>query len=61
MRHQLQVKKKEMLARKRENTKVITEITELGEKQMELNKNLDSTNKQLFRGEDEDKKNDLDK
>lgn len=61
MRHQLQLKKKEMLAKKRENTRIITEITELGEKQMELNKNLDSTNKQLFRGEDEDKKNNLDK
>lgn len=61
MRHQLQLKKKEMLAKKRENTRIITEITELGEKHMELDKNLDSTNKQLFRGEDEDKKNNLDK
>jgi hypothetical protein len=50
-----------LLENKRENTKIITEITDLGERQMDLNKKLDSTNKQLFRADDEDKKNDLDK
>lgn len=56
-------KKKELLKAKKQNTNIIKDITELGEKQMNLNKKLDSTNKQLFKEENEEKKhkNDLDR
>lgn len=40
--------KQKLLAEKKANTDVLTRITELGKQQMKLNKNLDSTNKQLF-------------
>jgi hypothetical protein len=44
------VTKKKLLEAKRENTKIITNITKLGLQQAALNKKLDSTNKQLFVG-----------
>ena len=37
-----------LLESKKFNTKVITEITELGHRENDLKKRLDSTNKQLF-------------
>lgn len=40
--------KKRIFETKKENTKIITRITNFGELQMKLNKKLDSTNKQLF-------------
>ena len=40
--------KKRLFEAKKENTKIITKITNYGELQMKLNKKLDSTNKQLF-------------
>jgi hypothetical protein len=40
--------KKKLFELKKENTKIITRITNFGELQMKLNKKLDSTNKQLF-------------
>ena len=40
--------KKHLLELKQENTDIITKITKLGNKQLELNKNLDSTNKNIF-------------
>ena len=40
--------KKELLELKKKNTKIIEEITKLGNKQLNLNKNLDSTNKNIF-------------
>jgi RNA polymerase-binding transcription factor DksA len=44
----LQERKRELLEAKRQNTKVINDITELGDRENELKKKLDSTNKQLF-------------
>jgi len=41
----LQQQKQRLLDAKRENTRIITSITKLGEDQMKLNKKLDSTNK----------------
>ena len=40
--------KKRLLEAKRENTKIINKIQQLGKQQMDLNKQLDSTNKNLF-------------
>lgn len=40
--------KKKLFEAKKENTKIISRITNFGELQMKLNKKLDSTNKQLF-------------
>ena len=40
--------KKKLLEAKKENTKIINNITKLGQNQMILNKKLDSTNNQLF-------------
>ena len=40
---------------------MITEITELGNKETELKKKLDSTNKQLFKNYDVSKKDELEK
>ena len=40
--------KKRLLEEKKENTKILNKITALGQTQMKLNKNLDSTNKQIF-------------
>lgn len=40
--------KQKLLSEKKANTDVLTRITELGKQQMKLNKNLDSTNKQIF-------------
>ena len=48
VKQSLQERKKQLLNAKKQNTRIISEITELGEKQMQLNKKLDSTNKQLF-------------
>lgn len=48
IKEQLQERKRELLEAKRANTKVINDITELGEHENELKKKLDSTNKQLF-------------
>ena len=40
--------KKKLLEEKKENTRILKKITSLGETQMRLNKNLDSTNQNLF-------------
>ena len=48
VKEQLQEKKRELLESKKQNTKVINDITDLGEHESELKKKLDSTNKQLF-------------
>ena len=48
IREELQERKRELLETKRQNTKVINEITDLGERENELKKKLDSTGKQLF-------------
>ena len=40
--------KKRLFEEKKENTKILNKITALGERQMKLDKNLDSTNKQIF-------------
>lgn len=50
-----------MLEAKRQNTRVITDITDLGNKESELKKTLDSTNKQLFKNYDVSKKDELEK
>ncbi len=44
----LMMTKKRLLEAKRENTKIINKIQQLGKQQMDLNKQLDSTNKNLF-------------
>mgnify|MGYP000952821632 CR=1 FL=1 len=43
----LQAKSK-LLAEKKSNTEILTQITELGKQQMKLNKNLDSTQKNVL-------------
>mmetsp|Transcript_16251 Transcript_16251/g.13879 ORF Transcript_16251/g.13879 Transcript_16251/m.13879 type:complete len:223 (+) Transcript_16251:1276-1944(+) len=55
--------KKTLLEEKKENTRILRKITKLGEEQMRLNKNLDSTNKGLFKddGGDDDRKSNLTK
>ncbi|EAS07768.2 WD repeat protein (macronuclear) [Tetrahymena thermophila SB210] len=53
----LQEKKNVLLQAKKENTSIITSITKLGQDLMKLSKKLDSTNKQLFKEDNEDKKN----
>jgi len=40
--------KKRLFEEKKENTRILNKITALGDRQMKLNKNLDSTNKQIF-------------
>jgi hypothetical protein len=40
--------KKKLLEEKKENTRILKKITSLGETQMRLNKNLDSTNQNLL-------------
>jgi len=50
-----------LLEAKRQNTRVITDITDLGNKESELKKTLDSTNKQLFKNYDVSKKDELEK
>lgn len=47
-KNQLMQTKKKLFESKKENTKIISRITNFGELQMKLNKKLDSTNKQLF-------------
>lgn len=56
-KQQLQERKNVLLQAKKENTSIISSITKLGSDLMKLSKKLDSTNKQLFKEENEDKKN----
>jgi len=51
--------KKRLLEERKANTKYLNQITALGQTQMKLNKNLDSTNKQIFKEENEEKRTNL--
>lgn len=53
--------KQKLLELKRENTNIINKITGLGNRQLSLTKTLDSTNKQIFREEKDDKRHDVHK
>ena len=48
IKQDLQGKKRDLLEAKKQNTRVISDITDLGHRENELKKKLDSTNKQLF-------------
>merc|ERR1711976_104375 len=58
---QMNSTKQKLLELKRENTNIINKITGLGNQQMSLNKTLDSTNKQIFKEKDDDKRHDVHK
>jgi len=53
--------KKELTAKKTENTRIIEEITELGNKSLDLRKDLDSSNKSVFKEKNEEKRTNLSK
>jgi WD40 repeat protein len=55
----LKATKKELLEIKQKNTQIIKFITDTGNEQLSLNKNLDSTNNNITKEEKDNKKNDL--
>ena len=58
---QLQKAKRSLLQKKQENTRIIQTITKQGKIQMTLNRDLESTNKQIFKDESDNKRTNLSK
>lgn len=58
---ELKKSKKVLKAKKKENTRIIEQITELGNKSLELRKDLDSSNKSIFKEKNEEKRTNLSK
>jgi len=59
--HKYLLAKKRLFEEKKENTRILNKITALGQKKMDLDKNLDSNDKAIFEEGQEDKKTNLDK